>query len=193
MARQGGLIDARPEAAIDATGLESRHTSRYYVWRRGNKRHARYTFPKLTLVCHTHSYLFASALVSPGPSQDSPQLPETLRSATRRLSIDRLLADAGYDGEHNHVLARRELGIRSTVIALNKRNTRKWPTGRYRRQMRRRFQRRIYGHRWHIEAAISQTKRRLGSALRSTSETGRECECRLRVLTHDLMILRLVA
>lgn len=187
------MIDTRPEASIDATGLESRHTSRYYVWRRGNKRHARYTFPKLTLVCHTHSYLFASALVTAGPSQDSPQFPATLRSAMRRLPIDRLLADAGYDGEHNHVLARCELGIRSTVIALNKRNSRKWPTGRFRRQMRRRFHRRIYGRRWHIEAAISQTKRRLGPALRSTSETGRNTESLLRVITHDLMILRSVA
>jgi hypothetical protein len=145
------------------------------------------------LVCDTDSYLFAALVVSDGPSQDSPEFPDAIRQAVSHLPIDRLLGDAGYDGEHNHRLAREELGIRSTVIALNKRNTRKWPKTRYRRQMNKRFHRRIYGHRWHIEAAISQNKRRLGSALRSRKDTTRESECMLRVLTHDLMILRRAA
>jgi hypothetical protein len=138
--------------------------------------------------------LFAGAVVSDGPSQDSPQFPEAVRQACRHLRIDRLLGDAGYDGEHNHRLAREELSIRRTVIKLNRRrNGRKWPKTRYRRQMKRRFHTRIYGHRWHVESAISQTKRRLGSALRSTSDSSRDSECLLRVLTHDLMILRSAA
>ncbi|MBX3396767.1 MAG: transposase [Phycisphaerae bacterium] len=139
----GGLIDARPEAVIDATGLERRHTSRYFVWRSGQRPHLRHAWPKLTLVCHTHSYLFAAAVVSPGPSQDSPQFPPAVRLACDHLPIDRLLADAGYDGEHNHRLAREELGIRSTIIKLNRRNARKWPTARYRRQMKRAFPKRV--------------------------------------------------
>ena len=145
------------------------------------------------MVCDTYTYLFAALVVSDGPSQDSPQFPDAIRQATRHLRIDRLLGDAGYDGEHNHRLAREELSIRSTVIALNKRNTRKWPKTRYRRQMKKRFHRRIYGHRWHVESAISQNKRRLGSALRSRKDETRESECMLRVLTHDLMILRRAA
>ena len=35
---QLGLFDEPPQAAIDATGLESRHISRYYVRRKGYKR-----------------------------------------------------------------------------------------------------------------------------------------------------------
>jgi hypothetical protein len=174
---------------IDATGLESRHTSRHYVNRVGYQRFLRYRWPKLTLVCHTRTYLFAGTVVSDGPSQDSPQFPEALRQACRHLPIDRLIGDAGYDGEHNHRLAREELAVRSTVIALNRRRGRKWPRTRYRRQMKRRFQRGVYGHRWHVESAISQNKRRLGSALRSTNDNARDAECLMRVLTHDLMIL----
>lgn len=187
------MIDERPKAVIDATGLESRHTSRHYVNRVGYKRFLRYRWPKLTLVCHTESYLFAAAVVTDGPSQDSPQFPDAMRQACRHLVIDRLLADAGYDAEHNHQLAREELGIRSTVMALNKRRGRKWPKGHYRRQMKCRFHRRIYGNRWHVESAISQNKRRLGSALRSTSDRSKENECLMRVLSHDLMILRSAA
>ncbi|MFQ6047988.1 MAG: transposase [Phycisphaerae bacterium] len=192
-AKAGGLIDEKPEAVIDATGFESRYTSRYYVWRQGRRRHRRSRWPKLTLGCHSETYLFAALVISEGPSQDSPQFPEAVRQACRHLSIDRLLGDAGYDGEHNHRLAREELGVRSTLIAVNKRTTRKWPRGRYRRPMKRRFPRRLYGHRWHIESAISQTKRRLGPALRSRTDSTRESECMLRILTHDLMILRRAA
>lgn len=132
-------------------------------------------------------------MVSPGPSQDSPQFASAVGQTCAHVLIDRLLADAGYDAEHNHRLAREEFGIRSTVIALNKRRWRRWPKGRYRRQMKRRFPCRLYGHRWHIESAISQMKRKLGAELRSTSESSQTEEMLWKVLTHDLMILRRVA
>jgi hypothetical protein len=46
-----------------------------------------------------------------------------------RPTAGRLLGDSGYDGEqHYHALAREELGIRSTVIKLNPRDSgRRWP------------------------------------------------------------------
>jgi len=188
------LIEAKPEGAIDATGLESRHVSSYYVKRSGYKRFRRHHFPKLTIVCHAASHLFVSAVMTQGPSNDSPQFPEAMILAAENIRFDRLLADAGYDGEHNHKLCREILGIRSTVIALNKRRTgRKWPTTKYRRQMKRRFHKRVYGNRWQIESAISRNKRLLGSALRARSVESQYRECHLRVLTHDLMILRLCA
>jgi transposase len=102
-----------------------------------------------------------------------------------------VLGDKGYDGEHNHRLCREELGIRSTIIPINKRNRgRKWPTTKYRRQMRRRFFKRQYGQRWQAESVFSRLKRRLGSALTARSASTQKREILLRVLTHDLMILR---
>lgn len=178
---------------IDATGLETRHASRYYEWRRGDSRRVQRGWPKLTLVCETASYLLAGAVVSPGPSQDSPQFAAAVGQSAAHLLIDRLLADAGYDAEHNHRLAREEFGIRSTIIALNKRRWRRWPKGRYRRQLRRRFPARLYGRRWHIESAISQMKRKLGAELRSTSERSQTEEILWKVLTHDLALLRRAA
>lgn len=65
-------------------------------------------------------------------------------AARRSMRIDRLRADAGYDAEHNHELAREELGVRSTVINLNPRRAgKKWPSSKYRRQMRCRFCRKV--------------------------------------------------
>ena len=109
-----------------------------------------------------------------------------------------MLADAAFDSEENHRLAREDLGVRSTVIPLNRRNRgRKQPKTRYRRQMVRRFRRkrrgsrhrRVYGQRWQVESAFSRHKRLLGSALRGRSDASRERECYLRVLTHNIMLL----
>ena len=125
-----------------------------------------------------------------GPSQDSPQFPPAMRDAANLLDFARLLGDAGYDAEHNHRLCREDLKIRSTVIALNRRAGRKWPKSRYRRQMKVRFFRRVYGQRWQVESSFSRHKRRLGSSLRSRRWCNQKKECLLRVLTHNLMIIR---
>ena len=190
-ARQLGLIDRRPEAAVDATGFEARHASRYYVFRSEKGAAQRRSWPKLTAVCHTRSHLIVGAVVTRGPSQDSPQFFPAMYQAGCQLKWDRLLADAGYDSEQNHAFCRVVLGMRSTVIALNPRTSgRRWPLTRYRRQMKRADYRRGYGQRWQIESAFSRHKRLLGSALRNRHDVSQERETLLRVLTHNLMILR---
>ena len=108
-----------------------------------------------------------------------------------------MLADAAFDAEAHHALAREELGIRSSVIPINPRGHDGPPGGKYRSQMPRRFApkpagrrpRRVFGQRWQAESAFSRHKRRLGSALGAKSDESRERECRLRVLTHNLMLL----
>jgi hypothetical protein len=188
-AQDCGLIAQRPEAAIDATGLESRHTSSYFFKRAGKKHSAR-LWTKLTVVCDTRSHFFTAATVSTGPSNDGPQFAPALNQAALIVSWDRVLGDAAFDSEENHRLCREELGIRSTVIPINRRSQgRKWPQTKYRRQMKRHFPKRKYGQRWQAESAFSRHKRRLGSALHGRSEQSRERECQLRVLTHDLMLL----
>jgi len=193
------LIDGRPEAALDSTGLEASVRSAHYARRRrdGNRRYRKRKHPKLTLVCHTASHLIAAALATVGPSYDVGLFEPAMVRASWNLEIDRLLADAGYDSEANHRLAREGLGIRSTVIRLNRRGRfrartggrSRLPAGKYRRQMAARFPRRKYGQRWQAESVISRVKRRLGAALRGRSDEARQRESDLRVFTHDLMIL----
>ena len=188
-AQDRGLIGPQPEAAIDATGLESQHTSRYYFARSGKKQSAR-LWTKLTVVCDTASHFFTSATVSTGPSNDGPQFAPAMKRAALFVSWDRVLGDAAFDSEANHRLCREELGVRSTVIPINKRaQGRRWPTTKYRRQMKRRFHRRKYGQRWQAESAFSRHKRLLGPALAGRSDASRERECYLRVLTHNFMLL----
>jgi hypothetical protein len=189
-AQDQALVPNHPTAVIDATGLEARQVSRYYVWRKGYRRFSRSHWPKVTLVGDTHSHLIAAGIVTKGPSQDSPQFKPALRQAATVVTWDRLLADAAYDAEHNHQLCREHLGIRSTVIPLNRRRGRLWPKSRYRRQMKRRFHSQVFRQRWQIESLISRHKRLLGSALRARRWTTQKQECLLRILTHNVMILR---
>lgn len=188
------MIAPMPVAAVDATGLEARHVSLYYRIRRGETKHPhrrRRAWPKLTAVVDTHSHLIVGAVTGTGPTQDSPEFTPAMRQAAAVLPIATVLADAGYDGEHNHRLCREELAIRTTVIKLNPRNTgRRWPQSPYRRAMRRAFPTRLYHQRWHAESVFSRHKRRLGAALTARRTASQQRELVLRVLTHNLMILR---
>jgi transposase len=192
-----GLIGDKPTAAVDGTGLESRHTSRYFFKRAGEK-HTSRLWTKLTVACDTASHFFVGATVTAGPSNDSPQFRPVMAAAALVVAFDRVLADAAFDSEEHHRYAREELGVRSTVIPLNRRNRgRKRPKTQYRRQMVKRFRkkpkgsrhRRVYGQRWQAESAFSRHKRRLGSALGGRSDASREREGFLRVLTHNIMLL----
>ena len=191
-----GLIGPKPRGVIDATGYETRHISRYFFWRAGKRRRGSF-WPKLTAVLETETHFFLSAHVTRGPSHDSPQFKHTVRAAQAGCPLDTLLGDTAYDSEHNHIYGRERLRIRSTVFPLNPRNTgRRWPKTRYRRQMHRRFRsrsghrsRRVYGQRWQIESGWSRNKRRLGSALRARIWANQKNEVRMRIVTHNLMLL----
>lgn len=192
-----GLIGKKPTAAVDGTGLESRHTSRYFFKRAGRK-HSSRLWTKLTVAVDTKSHFLAGASVATGPSNDSPQLRPVMLLASLALTWDRVLADAAFDSEAHHRYCRENLGVRATVIPLNRRGQgRKWPKTKYRRQMVQRFRKkprgsrhkRVYSQRWQAESAFSRHKRRLGSALGARSDASRTRECYLRVLTHNLMLL----
>lgn len=167
------------------------------MWRAGRRSRQR-RWPKLTAVLEARSHLFLSARVSRGPSQDAPHLRPAAREAVANCRLDTLLGDGAYDSEENHACAREGLGIRSTVIPLNRRgNGRRRPKTKYRRQMVRRFRRkprgsryrRVYGQRWQIESGFSRHKRLLGPALRARGWVNQKKEVHMRVLTHNLMLL----
>jgi Transposase DDE domain len=196
-AKERGLIGPKPTAAVDATGMESRHTSRYFFKRAGRKHNSR-LWTKLAVACDAGSHFLTGATVSLGPSNDAPSFRPVMAQASLVVTYDRVLADAAFDSEESHRYCREDLGARSTVIPINRRGQgRKWPKTRYRRQMVKRFKkkpkgskhRRVYGQRWQGESAFSRHKRLLGSALRGKSDESRERECYLRVLTHNLMLL----
>jgi hypothetical protein len=189
-ARTAGLVESAPVAAVDATGLETRHASAYFEERRAGSGHRQQVWPKLTAVVDSGSHLIAGAVPGVGPSQDSPDFAPAVRQAAELVAFDTVLADAGYDAEHDHRLCREDLGVRQVVIPLNPRNTGdRWPAAPYRRARRLDFPDRTCRQRWHAGSAFSQHERRLGSALTARAAAAQQRELVLRVLTHDLALI----
>jgi len=181
-------------AAVDSTGLESHHTSRYYVTRRSRRpslwQTTTYkTYPKMGVVCDCWRHVILSVFTGRGPQPDVHQFQATVKPAARRVRIKHLVGDAGYDSEGNHVFARQELGTRTTIPALHGRPTTKPPRGYYRRLMRRHLPRFAYGQRWQVETFFSVFKRRLGSCLHSTSYWGQCRDIARMALTYNIMII----
>ena len=60
-------------AAVDSTGLEAGHISRYFVWRKRSKQFETYEetqykrFPKLAVVCDCRNHLILSAITHEAP------------------------------------------------------------------------------------------------------------------------------
>jgi Transposase DDE domain len=185
-----------PLAAVDGTGMESRHTSRYYVKRRSRTGSATQEttyskYPKVVLVTDCQSHLVLAAVPGRGPGSDLQQFEAALKDAAGRARIGTLLADADYDAEWVHERARETYGIRTIIPPERGRPSEKPPVGRWRRWMRQQFSRlkAKYGQRWQTETVNSMIKRRLGSALRARTYWSQCREIILRVITHNVMIV----
>jgi len=184
-------------AAIDTSGFEARHTSRYYAWRRKKPgKHGRTCavsyrrYPKLGLVCDTLSHFCLAARASQGPQPDFGDFRPLLVEAHARAGLKALAADAGFDSEANHRLARDEMGIQSLIPAEHGRPPAGEPKGRYRKQMKRHLHESRYGQRWQVETVYSMIKRLSGEVVNARTYWRRCRLLLLKTLTHNITILR---
>jgi len=185
-----------PRAALDSTGVDCGHASRYYVRRRhGSTKqwqtvaYSRYAKLEASFDCATH--LMLAALVGRGPRVDTDRFVPLLDATLANVRIDVARADAGYDSEPNHRYAREARGVRSFIPATAGRPTTKPPTGRYRRQMKQRLDKDYgrYGQRWQAETGFSMFKRRLGAAVRARRYWSQCRELLLMAITYNIMLL----
>lgn len=181
-------------AAIDSTGLESSAASGYFVRRRERvdrpwKTVVYHHFPKLGVVCDVEAHFILAEQDGRGPKPDVADFCPLVAAALRCVAIDRIAADAGFDSEANHVFARQECRIRSIIPAKHGRPTTKPASGHYRRLMQTRFDTDAYRDRVQVETVISMLKRRLEPFVRARSYWNQRRELRLKVLTHNIMIL----
>jgi hypothetical protein len=211
-------LSTRP-LAVDATTYESRHASRHYERRcaqtrrrTGAKQRRRQTgrrttrartvrrLPKLAIGVATRSHLVLSAWCGTGLGADHPHFEPVVFDAWRRVPHRSfaVAADAGYDAEPTHELARRDMGLRSLIPPTIGRPRSKGggpPGGRWRGHMARLLatpdsRRRCgYTQRQQAETVTSMMKRNLGSALAGRTAHSRKRDLRLKVLTHNLMVL----
>jgi Transposase DDE domain len=181
-------------AAIDSTGLECSAASGYFVRRRSRiaepwKTIVYHHYPKLGVICDTSDHFILAGQVGRGPRPDVDEFRSLVAEALRIVRLAQLAADAGYDSEPNHQFARDGHGIRTIIPAKHGRPTEKLPSGRYRRLMKLRFDRRAYRRRCQVETVISMIKRRQSAHVHGRTYHTQCRDLRLLVLTHNVMIL----
>lgn len=180
-------------AAIDSTGLETGHISPYFL-ERCNKgkiphRNTRLTkWPKLAIVADVKSHIILAALSTYGPCSDSAHFKDALTLLPEGIRIEKLLADAGYDSEKNHVLANEHYGIKTIIPPKVGHPYKSLPRKPYRNEMATNFDKESYRQRYQIETVFSMIKRNIGDTLMERSEQSRNSEMQLMAITHNLMI-----
>jgi hypothetical protein len=213
----------RQPVALDSSLFESRHVSRHfekrcretatrratakrtrgkngreYAKKQGDRRRSRTIkkLPKLSIAVASKSHLILAARATTGGGPDYAHFEPLVFDAWRRADVKVVVADAGFDSEPNHRIARQDMAVRSIMPAGTGRpgKDHKPPAGHWRRRMRRllrtkRGRRRSgYTQRWQAETVNSMLKRNLGSALRARTARRRSMELMLRCVTHNLMI-----
>ena len=215
-----GELRAGPAAkplAVDATCYEPRHRSRHYdsvcrrmhlaagakyakgpgKWGRSanaSRSRALRRMPKLSLAVAAASHRILAARPPVGNGSDAPDFDPLLFRSPCRAPVRTVVADAGFDSEDNHRLARVELGVTSVIPARVGRPSVNPPAGPFRREMRERFAARAdaaaYGQRAQVETVHSMMKRNLSECLRSVLTRRRRREMMLRSVVHNLMLGR---
>ena len=180
--------------AADSTGFDAGRASRYFVRRKRSKQlenieETTYRrFAKLGLIADADSHLILATFRGRGPRPDVDQLYPTLEGMCLNALPRKLLADAGYDSEHNHEMLRQYLEIDSLIPAKAGRPTAKPPKGKFRRQMLEDFDEETYGQRWQVETVMFMLKTHLGSSVAARSEATWRDELALKAVTHNVMI-----
>ena len=200
---------------VDSTCYEPRHRSGHYdrVCRRmhlrpgqkyagkpgshgravnASRRRKAKAMPKLALAVAAASHRILAAKAMTGTGSDAPDFEPLLYAAWRRAAVKTVVADAGYDSERNHRIARLDMAVRSIIPAKVGRPSETGPAGRFRRLMRNRFAAKsdaaAYGQRSQSETVNSMRKRNFGDSLRSIRPRRQRQEKLLRSLAHNLML-----
>ncbi len=191
---QGRLPRRVSLAALDGTGLETRHASSYYVKRRNNtgkywQRTTYQRFPKAGVLCDTQTHLVLAVVPGRGPGPDGPHF-ERRWSRLRRASVSPPWRPTRATTASITTDSREQHGVRSLIPPLIGRPTEKPPSGYWRRQMKSRLHLTRYSQRWQVETVNSMLKRLMGSALRARTYWSQCREIFLRAITLNIMILR---
>lgn len=182
-------------SAIDGTGFESHHISAYFVKRKAKGQEIYQmttytTYPKVGIVADSATHLVLSGVPERGPYPDIVHFEKAIIEAEKNIHSKILTADAGYDSEKSHTFAREKFNIRSIIPPKTGRQTTKLPSGKWRKIMATRFNKKLYGQRWQVETVNSMIKRNLGSFLRAKTYWAQCREMMLRLFTHNVMVVR---
>jgi IS5 family transposase len=200
---EAGLLQlAQRPLSIDSSLFESRHVSRHFERRRrsgmtkdavdAERSRTVKRLPKLAIAVATACHVICGMWTTTGGGSDHRNFEPVLFDAWRRAPVKVVVADAGYDREWAHMLARDDMSLISIIPPRGGRPTTRPPRQHYRRVMYDAFAdgsvATQYGQRWQVETVNSMLKRNHGSALRARTASRRERELQLKAITHNIAL-----
>lgn len=169
-------------AAADATGFETGHATPYYTYR-CSLRHA---YTKMTAGSDMDSQLICAVAIAHHPiPHDVKQFPDVFSQMLKTIPMHTILLDKGYDSEQIHEMIRAE-NILSIIPTRKHSDYVSRIQGRYRKEMKREFDKTTYGQRSKTESIFSVIKGRFGSWVRAHLEHMMTKELLFRVVAYNL-------
>lgn len=174
--------------SIDSTGYRMEHASKYYQTRltyKGKERDIHRRHLKSTISIDTETLMIVATKTRRGPASDHRDFHLVARATHRVARPDIYVADKGYDAERHHTLVREELMAMAIIPARNDDVPPYRTRGKYRKQMKRGYDRDIYNQRVLVETVNSVVKRRFGECIYSRKVRTQNREIELRYLAYN--------
>jgi hypothetical protein len=151
---------------IDATGFKITRTSEYYT----SRAKLRKKYAKLSIGADVIKQIICKVKIRRAPAKhDNIDFKPIVTRIAKIKSLSVVVADKGYDSEDNHILVREKLNGFS-IIPPRYEQVPVWKThGRYRKEMKRGYNKILYNQRNKDETIISVIKRLFGEHITSRS------------------------
>jgi hypothetical protein len=181
-ASEAGRVDASFIIGVDASGFRPSKASSYYTRSLKPRRVRRYV--KCTLAVELRLQLVCGFKARRVARHDVVDFRPVLEKARPEPGFI-VVADKGYDAEHVHEYVREELGGYA-VIPPRHLEVPIWRTrGRYRKEMKRGYSKKLYNQRSKDETVFSVVKRLMGEHLSSRLVRTQNRELALRLVAYN--------
>jgi hypothetical protein len=141
---------------IDATGFKITHASEYYT----NRAKLRKKYAKISIGADVLKQIICNIKVRRAPTKhDNVDFKPIVIRIAKIKPLSVVVADKGYDSEDNHVIIRENLNGLSIIPPRYEKDVPIWKThGRYRKEMKRGYNKMLYNQRNKDETIISVIK-----------------------------------
>ena len=172
---------------IDASGFKTSNASSYYMDRSGMRKR----YVKLSICAELRKQIVCSLKVRRSPRHDTVDFIPVMERASSIMPLSIVVADMGYDSEHNHRFVREELDAISIIPARFQDLPASDTPGRYRSIMKTGFNNELYHQRNKNETIMSVIKRMFGENVTSKNVKMQNRELIFRVIAYNMNRLSL--
>ena len=168
-------------AGADATGFEDRHCTPYYSYRCS----LRHSYTKMSAGSDMETQIICAVVIQHHPvSHNIKHFPELFQQMMTVAVPWIFVLDKGYDAEWAHQMIRNQK-VLSMIPVRNRDCLISRIRGKYRKQMRRKFDDVLYHQRNKCETIFSVIKKKFGSETKSYHNIMKEKELLYRVLAYN--------